>query len=387
MLVVDGLGLSGKTKALADLAIGLDPLLYRPTVVCFREESGPLPQLLRSRGVRLLVVPLSDGLSIRNLWRMTQVIRSEQPDIVHGYNPRAILYAGLAARIAGVRAVLGSLSAFACLVPDQQYEFLPQPLATKTLRNRIRNRFSMGLVSRIAVVSMKLGERFCAYNGISPQRLRLVRYGVQTGEPPGSERRLANRRRVRADLGFELNDIVIGGVGRLVEQKDYGTQLRGFAMALRDEPDLRMFIVGAGPLRESLQALAVELNVHSRVQFMGYRSDVPDLFQAMDIYALTSIFEPFGIAVLEAKANGVPIVCAAVNELPEILSHGKCGELFEAASPRRFADAVLKLARDPALRSTFAEAAFREAEERHGLAGMIRCYEGLYEEICREARS
>lgn len=381
MLIVDGLGLSGKTKALVDLACGLDASRFQPFVVCFNAEKSPLVDVLRQRGIPLLEVPIRESLSLVNLWRLVRVIRRERPDIVHCYNPRAMLYGGLAARLCGIRAVLGSLSAFACLVPDQEYNFLPQPLATVSYRNRLRNRFVAGLVRYIAVVSSKLGERFCAYNGIDPRQLRLVPYGVQAGVPPDSPERMENRRGTRQRLRLADNDIVVGSVGRLIEQKDYPTQLHGFAQALAEEPRLRMMLVGDGPLRGQLDDLAVQLGIRHRVDFLGYRADTEDLYHAMDVFALCSKFEPLGIAVLEAKANGVPILCAAVNELPEILSHGRCGRLFEASSSQAFASGLMELTRDTAASSRMAMSAFREAKERHGLAAMIQSYERLYEEI------
>src|SRR5262249_35859509 len=132
MLVVDGLGLSGKTKALVDLAVGLDRRRFEPCVVCFRTEDSPLANVLRQAGGPLLEVPVGERLRFANLWRMFRVIRRLRPEILHCYNPRAMLYGGLAARALGIRAVLGSLSAFACMVPDRSYAFLPQPLVTSS---------------------------------------------------------------------------------------------------------------------------------------------------------------------------------------------------------------------------------------------------------------
>jgi len=384
MLVVDGLGLSGKTKALVDLAVGLDRARFEPCVVCFRKEDSPLADVLRAEGVPLLEVPVEERLRFGNLWQMIRLIRRLRPDILHCYNPRAMLYGGLAARALGIRAILGSLSAFACMVPDRSYAFLPQRLSTATRRNRLRNRLIALLVRRLAVVSQRLGEQFCAFNNIAKSRLHLVPYGVRTGEPAGSPARATSRTQVRAALGLAPADIVVGSVGRLVEQKDYPTQLHGFATALRAEPRLMMILIGDGPLRAELESLAASLQIAHRVRFLGYRPDVAGLFCAMDVFVLASKFEPFGIAILEAKANGVPILSSAVNEIPEILSHGTTGRLFEASSADSLAQALLGLIRDPSGTRAMAAAAYGEAEVRHGLRAMIDSYQSLYDEIYAE---
>lgn len=381
LLVVDGLGLSGKTKALVDLATGLDRRRFNPTVVSFSTEEGPLAAVLRQGGVRLLEAPMGDGVRVRNAWRMAQIVRQVRPDVVHCYNQRAMLYGGLIARVFGSGATLGTLSAFACMVPDRPYRFLPQQLATRTRRNRLRNRFIAGLMQRIGVVSADLGRRFCVHNRIPVDVIRVVPYGVRLGSAPDSPARREVRSRIRAELGLPDTDLIVASVGRLVEQKDYPTQLAGFAVAARSEPRLRMLLIGDGPLRGSLEGLAGELGIRARVGFLGYRSDVSELLQAVDIFTVASVFEPFGVSVLEAKANGTPILASAVDEIPQILAGGRSGRLFEAGSAASFSAGLLELTRNPGLCAQLAQSAYREAQEMHGLSAMIDTYQRLYDEV------
>jgi glycosyltransferase involved in cell wall biosynthesis len=292
-----------------------------------------------------------------------------------------MLYGGLMARLFRIPATLGTLSAFACMVPDRDYPFLPQRLATQTSRNRLRNRIVISLMRCVAVASPDLGSRFCAYNRIPADRLRTVPYGVQLGEPPGSAARIERRLQVRAELGLADNDLVVASVGRLVEQKDYPTQLNGFAAAARQEPRLRMLLVGDGPLRVELEELALRLDVASRVTFLGYRSDVPRLLQAVDIFTLASRFEPFGVSILEAKANGTPILAAAVDEIPRLLAHGRAGRLFEAGSAASYSAELLAMTRNPLECAVAAQRAYAEAQENHGLTAMIEAYQRLYDEL------
>src|SRR3954454_13415329 len=98
LLIVDGLGLSGKTKALADLAVGVDRRRYEPTVICFAKEDSPLVGVLERAGVPLIEIRVDERLSFRNVARLTRVMRRLRPDVVHCYNPRTMLYAGAAAR-------------------------------------------------------------------------------------------------------------------------------------------------------------------------------------------------------------------------------------------------------------------------------------------------
>jgi glycosyltransferase involved in cell wall biosynthesis len=387
LLIVDGLGLSGKTKALADLAVGVDKRRYRPTVVCFAKEDSPLLGALEQADVPVIEVRVDDRLSARNFTRLLRIMRRIRPDVVHCYNPRAMLYGGAAARLLRIRSTVGTLSAFACTVPDREYDFLPQRLITASKRNRWRNKIVAGLMQRLAVVSTSLGERFCRYNGITKDKLRVVPYGVALGAEPGDGPRRMTRARLRAAVGVEDREVLVASVGRLVEQKDYPTQIRGFAAAAESDARLRMVLIGDGPLRGDLEALVRECGVAGRVMFLGYRSDVAEWLQAIDIFASTSKFEPFGVALLEAKAAGVPIVSTSVNEIPEILSNGQSGMLCERSSAEGFGAALLRLVRDRELRESLARRAYAEARERHSVGAMVAAYQNLYDEVYAVSRA
>src|SRR5262245_24758103 len=134
LYLVDALGLGGKTKSLVDLASHLDPTRYQAVVCSFAEETGVLAHRLRSGGTSLLTVPCKDGLDFRIVLSLARLMREYRPDIVHCYSPRPMIYGGLAAKLAGIRGTIGSLSAFACHVPDKSYRFLPEPLHTISRR-------------------------------------------------------------------------------------------------------------------------------------------------------------------------------------------------------------------------------------------------------------
>lgn len=380
LLAVEGLGISGKTKALTDLACGLDPDRWRPEVVCLRREDSPLAGTLERAGVPVHEVPFEDGLDPRNVWRLVGRLRETGPDVVHCFNPRMMLHGGLAAHLLGIWSTVGSLSAFACQSPERDYDFLPQPLNTATRRNRYRNRVAVALMRRLAVVSRGLGEQFFRFNGMPARKMRVIGYGVSV---PDLDDAAADPERaaVRRELRLGPEDVVACSVGRLVEQKDYPTQLCGFAAAVRREPRLTMLLAGDGPLRPALEQTVRDLGVDDRVRFLGHRADVPRLLRGIDIYVITSRFEPYGVAVLEAKAAACAIVATSVNEMPEILSRGASGVLVPPRDPERLADALVTLARDAALRGRLARRAHREARDRHSLRVTVDRYQALYDEL------
>ena len=209
--------------------------------------------------------------------RIGRLIRVNRTAVVHCYNPRPILYGGIASLLLGVRARVGTLSAFACQVPDRTYDFLPQPLTTTSRRNIWRNRLGVGLMRYVTTVSPSLGTRFCDYNGITRDKLRVVPYGADLSAVERVSD--ADVAKLRAELGWSSDDIVIGSVGRLVEQKDYPTQLKAFKLAAERVPQLRMALAGDGPLADLLQRMVCDLGLSDRVQFLGHWSRVPALLR------------------------------------------------------------------------------------------------------------
>ena len=378
LFVVEGLGLSGKTKALVDLATGLDPARYRAEVAYFTDGDTVLAARLREHGIPLHEVSCPDRLDFSTSGRLAQLMRSVRPSVVHCYNLRAMLYGGLAARMCGVRGTVGTLSAFACQVPDRTYAFLPQALATASRRNRLRNRVACGLMRYVVAVAPSLGERFCRYNGVSRQKLRVVSYGANVEQvwQYGTDRVAA----FRQQMGVDPDELLIGSVGRLVEQKDYPTQLRAFAEVARKAPRAKMAIAGDGPLRESLERQVADLGLRDRVLFLGHTDQVPIFLRSLDVFLLASKFEPLGIALLEAKAAGLPIVATRVNEIPDIVIHGQSGVLVPAETPGVMAEALLSLLEDRIRRGRLGQQALREAKEQHSLQAMLSSYEHLYDQ-------
>lgn len=384
LYVVDSLGLSGKTRGLVELALRLDPARYKPVVASLAPLAGALVERLRAAHIPIVHVPCDDGINAGVVKRLVLLAQQTAPSIVHCFNPRPMLYGGLSAALTS-RPAVGSLSAFACMSPDRTYTFLPQPLHTRSPANRLRNRVvGRFLMRKLAVVSQQAGAAFCETNAIPAAKVQVIGYGVDIDSFDRiDDAAIANARR---ELGAQPGELVFGSIGRLVEQKDYPTQLRALALAARHAP-VRMAIAGAGPLRPELEALARKLCVEDRVCWLGERADIPTLLRAFDGFVLASKFEPFGVALLEAMAAGLPIVATSVNEVPEILDGGRCGALVPAERPEDLAAALVRVATDAGLRARLGHAARVRASMQFSLAASVASYQALYDDVMKEGAS
>lgn len=377
LFVVDSLGLSGKTRTMAFVATHLDPRRFRAAVCTFGNETSILAEQLKASGIPVHHIPCRDGIDWVAPLRLAKLMHSLDCHVVQCYNPRPILYGGLAAKLAGVRGAVGFLSAFACQAPDRTYRFLPQPLATASRRNVYRNRIGVGLMRYLVTVSASLGKRFCEYNGVTAGKVRVIPYGADLS---AMERVTAQEAKdFRRALGVHSDEILIGSLGRLVEQKDYPTQLRAFAKAVAAVPRLRMVLAGAGPLKPELLQMAREWRISEQVSFIGHCEQTPAFLRCLDIFVMASKFEPFGVALLEAKAAGVAIVATRVNEIPEIVSDGESGLLSPAEDPESMSRLFISLARNHEMRARFGKQARAEARAKNNLESVVGGYQELYQ--------
>jgi len=390
LYVMDSLGLSGRTKGIIDLSLHLDPHRFRPVFCSLGSESSALVDRLHERSVPIEMLPTPPGLRPAAVWRLGAIIRRHRVEVVHAVNPRPLLYAGLAARLLGLRSRVGSLSAFACQVPDREYGYLPHDLVNRGRRHALRNQLAFALMSHVVAVSEELGERFCRFTAESAgllgpfgyatirRKLRVISYGIDLD--PHRAVTAEQAAALRAQVGAAPDTVLVGSVGRLVEQKDYPTQIRAFALAARVEPRLRMALAGEGPLRAEIEALLRELGIADRVVFLGHWTRVPELLRAVDVFVLASKFEPYGVALLEAKSAGRAIVATSVNEIPTLIRDGTTGLLVPPGSPEPMAAAFVRLAQDPDLRGRLAENALAESRQKHSIDAVAAAYQALYDD-------
>ncbi|MBI3395419.1 MAG: glycosyltransferase [Spirochaetia bacterium] len=177
-----------------------------------------------------------------------------------------------------------------------------------------------------------------AYSGIDPERLRS----------------LPDRSVIRGEFGVPGDEILFGNVAALVDHKDQATLLRAVG-CMKDQAlsGFRVFIVGEGELRLSLEALSAQLGISHLVRFTGFRRDVPAFLSAFDVFVMSSKEEGLGTAVLDAMAAGLPVVCTDGGGLPEMIENEKGGLLSPARNPEALAASMALLLRDAERRARF----------------------------------
>ncbi len=178
---------------------------------------------------------------------------------------------------------------------------------------------------------------------------------------------------------------VIGCVARLSAEKGVDRLLDAMQCVLARRDDVELMIVGDGPLRVSLQTLAINLGIQEKVRFLGQRDDVPAMLKHMSLFVLPSLYEGVSTALLEAIAAGVPVVASDVAGNRAIIEHGRSGWLASTAKAETFADVIIAALSDPTEGALRAEAAQRVLSS-YSIEAAAQSYAALYKQLVAQRR-
>jgi glycosyltransferase involved in cell wall biosynthesis len=181
-------------------------------------------------------------------------------------------------------------------------------------------------------------------------------------------------------LGLARDVPVIGTVGNLAAKKDQASLLQAVATLTAQHPNLRLVLIGSGPLEAMLRRQADDLGLGPRVIWAGSRDDVPLLLPAFDLFVLSSRHEGLSIALIEALATGLPCVATNVGGIPEVVDDGHDGILVHPGQPEALAAAMNRVLTDDDLRRNLAERG-AIASKRFQLAGAMVRIQEVYDEV------
>ena len=343
----------GAQQCVLSLARGLRDH-YDMTVAC--GSDGPLVDRLRREGIRVIEVPslvrtprfLSD---IKTLWTLARVMHAERFALVHCHSTKAGLLGRIAARIAGVPAVLFTAHG---------WQFAGEWPAVMRLAMVVSEWVTGRLSTAIVCVSHYDRVLALKMHLAAPDRMVVVHNGVDpspwlgNGLPPDPQ-----------DCARPCTAVM---VGRLTVQKDPATLLAAWRAVPRPH---RLILVGDGPLLPDLMAQVRRDGLEERVTFMASTTDIPALLRTADVFVLSSRWEGLPLAIIEAMMSGLPVVGTRVGGVAEVMVDGETGLLVPPKDPEALASALNRLLEDAGLRRQMGEAGRRRALDRFTEARML----------------
>ena len=354
LLMARELNLGGTERQLAETARSLDRARFDPHVGVFY-PGGVRYDELRAAGVPLLEVPVRSFRKPSVLSAaagLVRYIRRERIALVHTFDPPLNAFGIPAARLAGGVRILASARGSRQLVSPAMRRWL-----------RWTDRVADGVV----VNCLAMQQEIIADNGVAPSRIHLCYNALDTGI--FFPNRVSNQAPV------------IGCVCAQRVEKGIDTLLRAFARLPRDGPHAELLLVGDGPARAAIEALAASLGLGSRIRFEPGTNDVVPWLQRIDIFVLPSRSEALSNSLMEAMACGCTPVASRAGGNPELIANEENGLLFPVGDDEELANSLARLLGDEALRRRLASAAATRIAGEFSLAAAARRMGEIYEAV------
>jgi glycosyltransferase involved in cell wall biosynthesis len=367
MLFTDSFVHGGTERQLVTTLQFLDPAKYEVSVGCLKKRGPFLPDV-EALGIPVFEFPINslhNAGTLRSFRRLAAHLKAERVDIVHAFDYYTNLFAVPAARWAGVPVIIASRRNLA---------------HGRTALERLALRAACSLAHRVLANSAAAARTCVGFTAADFRKVDVIPNAIDPAayEP---EQSILELRRAR---GWPGDELCVGVVAALRPEKGHRTFLRAAAIVAARHSETRFILIGDGPQRPALEALARELGVAGRVIFAGDRSDVPECLAALDLAVQPSDFESLPNAVLEAMAAARPVVATRVGGTPELIEEGRTGYLVPAGDAETMAVRILDLLREPARRRAFGNAG-RARVERWNSPQRIRAqFDSLYERMVRQ---
>lgn len=360
-------GVAGSEKHLLMLLRGLDRAKYQVKLVLLVERDKPLDDyVLRFEevGVQVKRVLIGGDIDPLLVWRLYRLLREGKYDLIHSHLIHADLYGTLAAKLAGVPIIVSTKHNENVFRRHPFYAFLDRTAA----------RFA----DKIITISDSLKRFAVEVEGLDAEKIVRIHYGLGLTHASTSD---TARPSLRAELGIGRDSPLAAIVARLIPQKGHVYLLHAFRRVLGALPEARLLVVGEGYLREELESLAEELGVASKVIFTGFCGNVSRIMDGIDLFVLSSLWEGFGLVLLEAMAASKPIVATMVSAIPEIVLDGETGILVPPNDPELMAEGITKLLTQPTLARQMGCRGKQRLEREFSAQKMIAATEVLYDDL------
>jgi glycosyltransferase involved in cell wall biosynthesis len=312
-------------------------------------------------GLRFFGFAPRSEFDVHAAWQLAKVLTNIRPDVVHAHDPMGVALAAMALQMKT------GLATQPLVVASRRVDF--------HLKRHAFSRWKYRQID-VFIAASRVIAGMLADDGIPADRIATVHDGVNVSlidRQPALD--------VRATFWLPHGAPVVGNVAALAAHKGQRHLVAAAARVVREVPDARFVIVGEGELREPLEKQIRDLGLERHVLLAGFRPDALGLMKGFDVFAMSSITEGLGSAVLEAMACRRPVVATRAGGIPEAVEDGASGLLVPPHDEPALAAAIVRLLRDPALAAALAAAGRTRVEQAFSVERMVAGTVAVYEKF------
>ena len=349
--------------------------IFEPLVLYSNENE--IIKKLREDQINLINIPLSEKITsiyrdeikknplslliyawhlIDGIVEVVKILKKYKIEILHPHDNLSKIIGGLAAKIAGVKAVTHN-----------------RDILKKSFIERILKFYQLIFMDKIIAVSESSRNLFKIGKKI-PDKVQIIYSAVDLAQFDFRKKGFD-----RKELGIHENNIVLGIIGVFDKCKGHIYLFQAIEMLISEGlKNIICLVIGAGRERDELKSFIRNKNLQDYIKFLGYRTDIPELLKAMDVVVMPSIQESFGRVAIEAMAMKVPVIASATGGLPEIIEDGKTGMLIPPADIGSLSKSIKYLIENPEIRKKMGEAGRKRVKERFTIENDVSKTEELY---------
>src|SRR5260221_2128363 len=300
-----------------------------------------------AEGLELIPLAPRTELDLTAAWRLARVLKRLEPDIIHAHDAHGVAMASLALSLGAASRKAGRAPA---LVVSRRVDF--------HLRSNSFSRWKHRQVDCFIAASEAIRQMLVA-DGVSPERTVTVHEGIDVDHV-----RAAPPVNVHEAFWLPHQAPVVGNVAALVPHKGQRHLIEAARLVIRQMPDVRFIILGEGELREALERQVREHHLEKHVFLPGFRTDVLGCIKSFDLFAMSSVTEGLGTALLDAMACERAVVATRTGGIPEVVEDGVTGRLAAPRDHAAMAQLMLALLADDAVRRQMGTAGLARVRER-----------------------
>ena len=340
----------GGQNQVLQLVTGLESLGHPTWLVA--HARGELKRRAQE-GLRFVgLTPVSE-FDMQAAWQLGRILRDAKPDVIHAHDPMGVALAAMALQM--YRPAAGSRPPL--VVASRRVDFHLKRHAFSKWKYRHIDVF----IAASAVIA-----RILEHDGIAADRIEIVHDGVNLG--------LIDKQPIvdaHAEFWLPHGAPIVGNVAALAPHKGQKHLVAAARQVIQEVPDARFLIVGEGELQETLERQIRHLGLERHVILTGFRTDALGLIKSFDVFAMSSVTEGLGSAVLEAMAARRAVVATRAGGLPEVIEDGVTGRLVPPHDEAAMASALVDLLGDPARRAAMAAAGRARVEAAFSIERMV----------------
>lgn len=361
---IETLGSGGVEQLKLLKVINLDSKRYSQAILCTKAIGG-LPEKFLNAGCEIYEIGVFRGIfDVQRYSSALKIVRKFQPDIIHG-----AVYEGVA-----IATIVGKLSRVKVIIGEETSD----PV-NRSWRGHLLYRVLTTLTDKMIAVSPAVESYLINKIKVPSKNVLTINNGVANTK----QTCLIETNKLKEKLNIDKNDLVIGTCGRLFDQhKKFSDLIIAFGLIRNKQNKIKLIIVGEGPDEHYLRALAIKLNLENEIIFVGYQSETRPFYDLMDIFALVSAHEAFGLVLVEAMLASLPIIATSVGGIPFIVRDNYTGFLVEPNNPQSIADGLSKLIQNMPLRKNMGLNGLERAKKLFSAERYVKEFDSLYSSFC-----